>query len=85
MSIIGVIRGILIAIYFIICIILVVLTVKQAKGDEGLSSTITGAGANNFYEQNKGKTREGRLKKWTIILGIVFVILTIAIGTLYVL
>lgn len=80
----NIIKGILITIYFIICVILVVLTVKQAKGDEGLSSTITGAGAGNFYEQNKGKTREGRLKKWTIILGIVFVILTIAIGTLYV-
>ena len=78
------VKIILSIVYFIICIILIVLTVKQAKGDEGLSSTITGAGADNFYEQNKGKTREGRLRKWTIILGIVFVILTILIGTIYV-
>ena len=80
----SVIKGILIAAYLIICIILIIITVKQSKGDEGLSSTITGAGADNFYEQNKGKTREGRLRKWTIILGIVFVILTILIGTIYV-
>ena len=60
------------------------LTLKQDKGDEGLSSTITGAGADNFYEQNKGKTREGRMKKWTVILGIVFVLLTIGLGTIYV-
>ena len=79
-----IVKGILVAIYVIVCIILVILTVKQSKGDEGLSSTITGAGADNFYEQNKGKTREGRLKKWTIILGVVFVILTILIGTIYV-
>ena len=79
-----IVKGILMAIYIIVCIILIVLTVKQSKGDAGLSSTITGAGANNFYEQNKGRTKEGRLRKWTIILGIVFVILTIAIGTIYV-
>ena len=79
-----IIKTVLTVIYVIICVILIVLTVMQSKGDEGLSSTITGAGANNFYEQNKGKTKEGRLKKWTIILGVAFVILTIAIGTIYV-
>lgn len=79
-----ILKVILMIIYFIICAILVVLTVMQSKGDEGLSSTITGAGAENFYEQNKGKTKEGRLKKWTIILGIVFVVLTVALGTIYV-
>ncbi len=36
-----------------------------------------------FYEQNKGRTKEGKLKKWTIILGIVFVVLAIALGILY--
>ena len=78
------IKIILSVVYFIICLILIVLTLKQDKGDEGLSSTITGAGSDNFYEQNKGKTREGRMQKWTIILGIVFVILTIGLGTIYV-
>ena len=80
----SIIKGILVIAYIILCIIIIVLTVKQSEGDEGLSSTITGAGADNFYEQNKGKTREGRLRNWTIILGIVFVIFTILIGTLYV-
>ena len=80
----NIIKGIATAGYVILCLIIIVLTVKQAKGDEGLSSTITGAGADNFYEQNKGKTKEGRLRKWTIILGIVFAILTAIIGSLYV-
>ncbi|MBR3163022.1 MAG: preprotein translocase subunit SecG [Clostridia bacterium] len=80
----NIVKIILSVVYFIICFILVILTLKQDKGDEGLSSTITGAGSDNFYEQNKGKTREGRMQKWTIILGIVFVILTIALGTIYV-
>lgn len=78
------IKIILSIVYFVICLVLVILTLIQSKGDEGLSSTITGSSSENFYEQNKGKTKEGRMKKWTIILGIVFAILTIAIGTIYV-
>lgn len=78
------VKIILSVVYFIICLILVILTLIQSNGDEGLSSTITGSNTENFYEQNKGKTKEGRMKKWTIILGIVFVILTITIGTVYV-
>lgn len=80
----NIVKIILSVIYFIICLILIILTLKQSKGDEGLSSTITGAGSDNFYEQNKGRTKEGRMTKWTIILGIIFVILTIGIGTIYV-
>lgn len=78
------IKIILSIVYFIICLVLIILTLKQSKGDEGLSSTITGAGSDNFYEQNKGRTKEGRMTKWTIILGVVFVILTVVIGTIYV-
>ena len=55
----------------------------QTKEDQGLSSTITGSSTNNFYEKNKGRTKEGKLKRWTIILSIVFAILTIALGILY--
>ena len=56
----------------------------QNKEDAGLSSTITGSSTNNFFEKNKGRTKEGRKKKWTIILGIIFAILTIVLGILYV-
>lgn len=74
---------ILIIIYFIICLALIILTMMQSKDDEGLSSTITGSSTNNFFEKNKGNTRVGKQKKWTIILGIVLVILCIALGTIY--
>ena len=55
----------------------------QTKDDAGLSSTITGSSTNNFYEKNKGRTKEGKLKRWTIILSIVFAVLTIALGIVY--
>lgn len=76
-------KGILIVIYFIVALALIILTLIQSKEDPGLSSTITGSSSNNFFEKNKGRTKEGRQKKWTIILSIVFAILTIALGIIY--
>lgn len=77
-------KNILIGIYFIVCFILVVLILKQSKEDNGASETVMGAGANNFYEKNKGRTAEGRLKRATIVLMILFVILTLSLNILYV-
>ena len=79
----GIVKGILIVIYFLISLAIIILTLIQSKEDAGLSSTITGSSTNNFYEKNKGRTKEGRQKRWTIILSIAFVILTIVIGILY--
>ena len=79
-----IIKYILIGIFVINCIALIIVTMSQSKEDSGLSGTITGSSTNNFYEKNKGRTKEGKLKKWTIILGIVFVVLTVALGILYV-
>lgn len=79
----AIVKGILIAVYIIVAIILIILTLMQTKDDAGLSSTITGSSTNNFYEKNKGRTKEGRQKRWTIILSIAFVILTIVLGILY--
>ena len=78
-----IVKGILIVFYFIVCLALIVLAMIQSKDDAGLSSTITGTSANNFFEKNKSNTKEGRQKKWTIILGIVLVILCIGLGTIY--
>ncbi|MCI8470213.1 MAG: preprotein translocase subunit SecG [Clostridia bacterium] len=76
-------KGILIVIYFMVALVLIILTLIQSKDDAGLSSTITGSSTNNFFEKNKGRTKEGMQKRWTIILAVVFAILTIALGILY--
>jgi preprotein translocase subunit SecG len=78
-----ILKYIILVIYIIVCIALIVLATIQKSERPGASGTITGSSTNNFYEQNKGRTKEGKLKKWTIILGIVFVILAIALGILY--
>lgn len=76
-------KTILTIVYFIIALAMIILALIQTKEDGGLSSTITGSSTNNFYEKNKGRTKEGKLKRWTIILSIVFAVLTIALGIVY--
>ena len=76
-------RIILTVIYFIVALAVIILALIQTKEDAGLSSTITGSSTNNFFEKNKGRTKEGKQKRWTIILSVVFVILTISLGILY--
>lgn len=78
-----IVKGILIVIYFMVALALIILTLIQSKEEEGLSSTITGSSTNNFFEKNKGRTKEGKQKRWTIILAVVFAILTIALGIVY--
>ena len=77
-------KNIITGIYFIVCIVLIVLILKQSKEDNGASGTVMGAGANNFYEKNKGRTTEGKMKRTTIVLMIVFVVLTLVLDILYV-
>ncbi len=79
-----IVKYIIMGIYAIVCLALIVLVTKQSKEDGGASGTIVGASANNFYEKNKGKTTEGKMKRATIALMVVFVVLTLALGIIYV-
>ena len=76
-------KWILIVIYLIVALALIILTLIQSKDDAGLSSTITGSSTNNFFEKNKGRTKEGKQKRWTVILSVIFAVLTIVLGILY--
>ena len=79
-----IIRNILLVIYAIVCIALIILATIQTKASNGASGTITGSAATNFYEQNKGRTKEGKLKKYTVATGVLFAVLAIGISVLYV-
>ena len=79
-----IIKIILVVVDLIICLALTILAMIQSKDDAGLSSTITGSSTNNFFEKNKGRTKEGKQKRWTIILGIAFVIVAIALSIIYI-
>lgn len=81
---IEIIRNIVLVIYVLVCIVLIVLATIQARDNNGASQTVTGAAANNFYENNKGRTKEGKLKRYTVISGVLFVILAVALSILFI-
>ena len=76
-------KTILTIVYFIIALAMIILALIQTKEDGGLSSTITGSSTNNFYEKNKGRTKEGKQKRIMVISSIIFGILTLVLGVLY--
>ena len=81
----GIVKTILTIIYIVVCLSIIVLTFLQKKEQAGLSGAIAGSSSSeNFYEKNKGRTKEGALKKWTIIMGVAFLVLTIGLGIVYV-
>lgn len=74
------------AIYIVVCIAIIILALLQAKQSPGASGTIMGgesSGGGNFYEKNKGRTKEGKMKRWTMILCIVFAVLSIVLGIVW--
>jgi len=78
-----IIKNILLVIYVIVTLVLIVLTLIQSKESSGVTSTITGSSTNNFYNQNKGRTKEGRMKRWTIGLAVAFVVLAVVLSIFY--
>ena len=78
-----IVRTILTVIYFIIALVVIILALIQTKDDAGLSQTITGSSTNNFYEKNKDRTKEGKQKRIMVISSIIFGILTLVLGVLY--
>lgn len=82
----GILKVILTIIYVVICLGLIILALMQSSEDEGASGTIMGgSSSSSFYEKNKGRTKEGKLKKWTIILGVVFLLLNVVLSIIYML
>ena len=79
-----VLKYIVLGIYLVICVALIIVATMQTRDSQGASGAITCSSTNNFYEKNKGRTKEGKIKRLTIILGVLFLVFTIILGILYV-
>ncbi|MBR2785970.1 MAG: preprotein translocase subunit SecG [Clostridia bacterium] len=79
----AVLRYIVLAIYIIVCVALIVVATVQTKDAGGPSEAIMGSSTSNFYEKNKGRTKDGKLKRFTVILGSAFIVITIILSVLY--
>ena len=78
-----ILKTILIIVDIILALGVIVLVMLQRKDDQGVSGAITGAAANNFLDKNKGRTKEGRLKRMTIIFSIAFAVVTVVLNVVY--
>lgn len=70
------------AVLFIASIIIVVLVMLQQSKQAGLSGAIAG-GADTFFGKNKGRTMEAKLAKYTKIIAIVFMVVSLAAVILF--
>ena len=68
-----------IVLYVIVCIALTIVVLAQESKQQGLSGAISGA-ADTYWGKNKGRSREGILKKVTVVLSVLFVVLSILLN-----
>ena len=76
MSVLGYVFGVL---FIIVCVALVVLVLAQEGKNQGLGA-IQGTVENTYWGRNKGRSREGVLKKVTIALSVLFIVCAIVLN-----
>ena len=77
-----VLKNLLYVIYIIVCLALIVVTLLQpSEGQHSAEETYDeNTKANKFFDKNKSRTKTGRMYKKTIVLGIIFAVLTVIVG-----
>ena len=76
MSVLGYVFGVL---FIIVCVALVVLVLAQEGKNQGLGA-IQGTVENTYWGKNKGRSREGVLKKVTVALSVLFIVFAIVLN-----
>lgn len=72
--------ALIIALLVISVILAIVVIMQEGKGG-GLTSSISGGGSDTYWSKNKGKSKEAKLKKLTIVLGILYMGLALFISS----
>lgn len=73
----GILRIILTIIFVLDALALTVIVLLQEGKSAGLGSI---AGGNSYWEQNKGRSAEGKKILWTKILAVAFIILALILN-----
>ena len=76
MSVLDYVFGVL---FIIVCVALVVLVLAQEGKNQGLGA-IQGTVENTYWGKNKGRSREGVLKKVTVALSVLFIVFAIVLN-----
>ena len=68
--------------YMLICLVLLIIILKQESKGDGLSSVITGENSESFFSKNKGLSKERFLSKLTVVLSVFFAVVAIVLSVL---
>lgn len=69
------------ALQCVIAFFLIVVVLQQSKTASSItSSAIIGGSDQSYWNKNKGRSKESKLAKMTVILGVIFFIVTITLG-----
>ena len=68
--------------YMLICLVLIIIILKQESKGDGLSSVITGENSESFFSKNKGLSKERFLSKLTVVLSLFFAVVAIVLSVL---
>ncbi len=74
-NVLPVVRYVCVGIIAACAIALIITTLLQSSADENGATAMTGQ--ESYYSQNKGESRDGKLKKWTIIFASIITFFTL--------
>lgn len=72
-------KYVIVGIQIVLSIILMVVVLFQHGSQRGLSGSIAG-GAETFFGKNKGRTIDAKLKRWTAVVAVLFLISSISLN-----
>lgn len=61
----------------LVSLIITIICLMQEQKPQNATSALTGATNDSFYDKNRGRTKEARLKKITTVLTVLFFIMII--------
>ena len=73
----GILRIVLTIIFVLVSLALTVIVLAQEGKSAGLGAI---AGGNSFWEQNKGRSKEGQYVVYTKILAVAFIVLALLLN-----
>jgi preprotein translocase subunit SecG len=71
-------RAIVTIVYVLICIALTILVLMQEGKQSGLGA-LAGA-SDSYWSKNKGRSKEGMLNKLTVVLAVLFIVLSVVLS-----
>lgn len=74
----------LIIVLIVVSVILAVIVMMQEGKGGGLTSSISGGGADTYWSKNKGKSKEAVLRKVTVVLGVIYMLLALFLSSKFI-